>query len=80
MCKAVGRAPIAGRGVRILAMDGGGMKGIATLRLLKELEERSGRRIHQLFDLIAGTSTGGILATALAVRQASLVECEAIYR
>ena len=80
MCRAVGRAPIAGRGVRILAMDGGGMKGIATLRLLKELEERSGRRIHQLFDLIAGTSTGGILATALAIRQASLVECEGIYR
>lgn len=80
VCKAVGRKPITGRGVRILSMDGGGMKGIATLRLLKQLEERTGCRIHELFDLIAGTSTGGILATALAVRQATLLECEEIYR
>lgn len=32
--------------------DGGGMKGMATVRLLKELERHTGRRIHELFDLV----------------------------
>jgi uncharacterized protein len=34
--------------------------------MLAELEERSGRRVFELFDLVAGTSTGGILACAMA--------------
>ena len=33
----MGRAPIRGRGLRVLTMDGGGMKGIATLRLLRQV-------------------------------------------
>ncbi|KAK9820032.1 hypothetical protein WJX72_005289 [[Myrmecia] bisecta] len=78
--RAVAQPPIRGRGIRILAMDGGGMKGIATLRLLRQLEERSGRAIHEMFDLICGTSTGGILAVALAIKRFSLAECEEIYR
>ena len=36
--RAVGRAPISGRGLRILTMDGGGMKGIATLRLIRQVD------------------------------------------
>ena len=55
-----------------------------TLRLnvhrLSQLEERSGRPIHEMFDIIGGTSTGGILATALGVRKVSLLEAEEIYR
>lgn len=78
--RAVGRPPIQGRGVRILSMDGGGMKGMATVRLLKELERHTGRRIHELFDLIVGTSTGGLLAVALGLRKMSLDECEHIYK
>jgi len=35
--RAVGRAPVSGRGLRILTMDGGGMKGIATLRLIRQV-------------------------------------------
>ena len=35
--RAVGRARIQGRGLRVLTMDGGGMKGIATLRLLRQV-------------------------------------------
>ena len=45
-----------------------------------QLEERAGRPIHEMFDIIGGTSTGGILATALGVRKASLLEAEEIYR
>ena len=78
--KAVGRPPIEGRGVRILCMDGGGMKGLATLRMLRQLESCSGKRIHELFDLICGTSTGGILAASLALQQFTLDDCEDIYR
>jgi patatin-like phospholipase/acyl hydrolase len=52
--------------VRILCIDGGGIRGIIPALVLTELEERTGRRTAQMFDLIAGTSTGGILASALA--------------
>src|SRR4051812_19958561 len=54
------------RFVRILTIDGGGIRGIIPALVLAELEERTGRRAADLFDLIAGTSTGGILAAALA--------------
>jgi patatin-like phospholipase/acyl hydrolase len=56
------------------------LQGLATLRVLWQLQERTGRRMHELFDLVCGTSTGGILAAALAVRCVSLRECEEIYR
>lgn len=55
-------------------------QGIAMIRLLRQLEQRTGRRIHELFDLVAGTSTGGILAVALALKHFTLEECEDIYR
>jgi patatin-like phospholipase/acyl hydrolase len=51
--------------VRILAIDGGGMRGLIPAIVLAEIERRSGRRTAELFDLIAGTSTGGILACGL---------------
>lgn len=49
---------------RILSLDGGGIKGIFPAAILAKLEEflPEGEHIHQYFDLIAGTSTGGILA------------------
>jgi patatin-like phospholipase/acyl hydrolase len=53
---------------------------MAIVRQLRQLEERTGRHIHELFDLICGTSTGGILAVALALKQFSLDECQEIYR
>ena len=51
--------------MRILAIDGGGMRGLIPAVVLAELERRTGRRTAELFDLIAGTSTGGILACGL---------------
>jgi uncharacterized protein len=51
--------------MRILSIDGGGIRGLIPAILLTEVERRTGRRICELFDLIAGTSTGGILACAL---------------
>ena len=50
----------------ILSLDGGGIRGLITAKILHELESQTRQRIHELFDLIVGTSTGGILAAGLA--------------
>lgn len=50
---------------RILALSGGGYLGVYTATLLAALEERVGEPLGRRFDLIAGTSVGGILAVAL---------------
>lgn len=50
---------------KVLSIDGGGIRGIIPAMILAEIEERTGKRIADLFDLIAGTSTGGILALGL---------------
>lgn len=53
---------------KVLSIDGGGIRGIIPAVVLTYIETRTGKRISELFDLIAGTSTGGILALALALR------------
>jgi patatin-like phospholipase/acyl hydrolase len=50
---------------RILSIDGGGLKGALPTAFLAEIEEAIGERIVDHFDLIAGTSTGGIIAIGL---------------
>ncbi|AID35013.1 MULTISPECIES: CBASS cGAMP-activated phospholipase [Mesorhizobium] len=52
---------------RILCIDGGGIMGTQPASFLATLEEDIGRPIGEYFDLIAGTSTGGILAIGLAL-------------
>lgn len=55
------------RPFRILSIDGGGIRGLIPALVLAELERQTGRPIADCFDLIAGTSTGGILALGLTV-------------
>jgi len=50
---------------RILSIDGGGIKGTFPASFLATIEEQVSRSIAEYFDLIAGTSTGGIIALAL---------------
>jgi patatin-like phospholipase/acyl hydrolase len=50
---------------RILSIDGGGLRGIVPLLILREIEKETGKKIHELFDVVAGTSTGGIIACGL---------------
>jgi patatin-like phospholipase/acyl hydrolase len=50
---------------KILAIDGGGIRGIIPAFLLAEIERRTQKPIFSLFDLITGTSSGGILALGL---------------
>src|SRR4051794_13151864 len=54
------------RVIRILSIDGGGIRGLIPARLLVELERISGRPIAELFDVVAGTSTGGLIGLAAA--------------
>ncbi len=50
---------------QILSLSGGGFLGLYTASVLAELEKRSGRPLVDSFDLIAGTSVGGIIALGL---------------
>ena len=50
---------------RILSIDGGGIKGTMPAAFLAGLEDDLGQPIGRYFDLIAGTSTGGIIALGL---------------
>lgn len=52
---------------RILSLDGGGIRGAFTASFLAELERAIGTPIGRYFDLAAGTSTGGIIALAVAL-------------
>ena len=49
----------------VLSIDGGGIRGIIPAMILAKIEEETGKNISCLFDLIVGTSTGGILALGL---------------
>ena len=51
--------------MKVLAIDGGGIRGLIPALVLAEIEHRTGRRVGELVDLIAGTSTGAIVACAL---------------
>lgn len=53
--------------VKILSIDGGGIRGLIPAMILTEIERRTGKKISELFDLLAGTSTGGIIAIGLNV-------------
>lgn len=51
--------------LRILSIDGGGIRGLIPALLLQEIEDMAGVPVHALFDLIVGTSTGAIIAYGL---------------
>src|SRR5918997_6844902 len=50
---------------KVLSIDGGGIRGIIPAMVLAEIERRTGKLTSEVFDLVAGTSTGGILALGL---------------
>jgi uncharacterized protein len=52
---------------KILCIDGGGVRGIYPAHILKRIEESFNKKIYQLFDMVVGTSTGSIIAGAIAV-------------
>ena len=70
---------------RLLALDGGGIRGVLTLAILRELEEHLQEQhgddlvLADYFDYIGGTSTGAIIATALAFGK-PVAEVQEMYR
>jgi predicted acylesterase/phospholipase RssA len=78
---------------RILALDGGGIRGAITLGFLEKIEQtlaerhdqagvmpKAEFRLHHYFDLIGGTSTGSIIAALLAIGGYSVTEIKTMYR
>ena len=63
---------------KLLALDGGGIRGVLSLGVLRAIEKELGQPLGEYFDYIAGTSTGAILAAALA-KGISLPELESFY-
>jgi uncharacterized protein len=55
----------------LLSLDGGGMRGVVTLGMLAELEQITGKAAYELFDMVAGTSTGAIIAAGIAVHMSA---------
>ncbi|KAK1444283.1 calcium-independent phospholipase A2-gamma [Babesia gibsoni] len=64
------------RGMRILAIDGGGSKGVIALEVLRRLETEVGKPLHEAFDIICGTSCGGLLAALLALEKMTVGEVQ----
>ena len=64
------------RRLRVLSLSGGGFLGLYTASVLAALEAQTGEPLGRRFDLIAGTSVGGVLGLALAfeIPMARLVE------
>ena len=51
--------------MKVLSIDGGGLRGIIPARILKEIETRTNKPISKLFNIVSGTSTGGLLTLAI---------------
>ncbi|RPA74249.1 hypothetical protein BJ508DRAFT_418731 [Ascobolus immersus RN42] len=69
-------------GVRILSLDGGGIRGVIQLETLRQIEQVVGLGIpiQEFFDLIVGTSCGGLIALGLGVKGWSVQEAQKIYK
>ncbi|XP_062542615.1 85/88 kDa calcium-independent phospholipase A2 isoform X5 [Armigeres subalbatus] len=66
-----------GRG-RLLCLDGGGIRGLVLAQMLLEIERLAQTPINHLFDWIAGTSTGGMLALGLGCGK-TMKQCMCLY-
>lgn len=63
---------------RLLCLDGGGIRGIVLVQMLLEIEKLAQTPVHHMFDWVAGTSTGGILALALGAGK-TMRQCLCLY-
>ena len=68
----------------VLVVDGGGLKGYMTIQILEKLEEKiknkSDLELHQVFDLILGTSTGGLISIGLGKLRMTCKEISELYQ
>jgi len=74
------RLPATTRGVRVLALDGGGTRGLVAIAILRRLEELTGGlRMDQMFDVVCGVSTGSIVASFLCNKRMSVGTVRDLY-
>lgn len=64
----------------ILSIDGGGLRGMIAVAMLAELESMTGKTCPELFDMVAGTSTGAIIAAGIASGMSAQELLVKIYR
>lgn len=67
-------------GIRVLSIDGGGTRGLVSMEILRHIERVANKRIHELFDLICGVSSGAIITMAIGSGRFTLDQCETFYR
>ncbi|CAM9166716.1 unnamed protein product [Chrysoparadoxa australica] len=67
------------KGVRVLCLDGGGTRGVLSIAMLKELKKATGQEPRDMFDVIMGTSTGGIIAALIGLEGNSVDTCAQMY-
>jgi len=70
------------RGLRVLCLDGGGIRGVITLEFLKVIEsilQEKGQSIKTYFDVVSGTSTVGIIISGIFYANMTLEQCEEFY-
>ncbi|KAF2817990.1 FabD/lysophospholipase-like protein [Mytilinidion resinicola] len=76
--------PRHGRELCLLSLDGGGVRGLSSLCILEELmrkvDQKNPPKPCDYFDMIGGTSTGGLIAIMLGRLHMSIQECRAAYR
>jgi len=63
----------------ILSIDGGGIKGMIPVEFLKELEEWLGKPLHDVFDMVIGTSIGALITALISYQNLSAKEISEIY-
>ncbi|KAI1264025.1 hypothetical protein F5Y18DRAFT_418041 [Xylariaceae sp. FL1019] len=62
-------------GLRILSLDGGGIRGIMELVVLRAIEDCIGVPLQRFFDIVTGTSTGGLVSLGFGHQMWSITEC-----
>jgi calcium-independent phospholipase A2-gamma len=67
--------------LRVLSVDGGGIRGIVVIELMRRLEELTNKKFFELFDFICGVSTGSILVCGMTAKPGrTLLEGKNIYK
>jgi hypothetical protein len=64
----------------ILSIDGGGMRGVIVVAMLAELERMTGIPTYEQFDMVAGTSTGAIIAAGLGIGMSAQDLLDRVYK
>ena len=64
----------------ILSVDGGGVRGIVTIAMLAELERQTEKTCTELFDMVAGTSTGAVIAAGIGLGISAQDLLQQVYR